>query len=108
MWQAKAYTDLRTLELWLQHIFSPFIQGRRRLLILDSLKAHKSHFVSHWLAMRQQSLVIVPEVTTCFIQPADVGVIGPLRREFQGRYESEVTQRLVAAGNRGPSCFATC
>ena len=67
---------------WLRQVFEPSTrekaQGKQRILICDGHDSHISgNFIAH--CMRNNiTLLVLPPHTSHLIQPADVGVFGPL------------------------------
>ena len=82
------------MQLWITHVLQPYLNGRRGLLLLDSFKVHLSDVVTNALLDINCRMETIPEHCTPFVQPADVCIIGPYRKEIQSRYQAEVTRRF--------------
>ena len=95
-------SDFLTLE-WLDHCFIPNTRrndGKRILLLIDR---HSSHLTSKFIAKCMNAsidLTNMPPHTSHRLQPLDIGIFGPLKRnlikhlEYRLRYDSRRLQRV--------------
>jgi hypothetical protein len=84
---------------WIRQVFEPATRekacGKQRLLICDG---HDSHISGDFLAYcyeNQISLLVMPPHSSHLLQPADIGVFGPL-----ATYHGQETDRLTSGGVR--------
>jgi hypothetical protein len=84
---------------WIRRVFEPATRekanGKQRLLICDG---HDSHISGDFLAYcyeNQISLLVMPPHSSHLLQPADIGVFGPL-----ATYHGQETDRLTSGGVR--------
>lgn len=83
--QAKAWFDERVMMEWISRCWS-FIVTEPCILILDSLKVHKSAAVAARLADMGTVVLYVPAGATSVALPLDIGAMGPLKHRYRSSY----------------------
>jgi hypothetical protein len=88
---------------YIDKILKPYLKGRPCLLILDKLKAHKTDFVLNYMKKKNIQQFLIDAGFTSELQPVDVCINGPLKRELRGQWEkwnAESAAIFTKAGNR--------
>lgn len=83
--QENAWFDDRVMQEWIDYAYFPTVESHS-LLILDSLKIHKSTKVSEKLAEVATDVLYVPSGCTGVSQPLDVGVMAPFKARMRREY----------------------
>lgn len=85
------WTDADVARVWLEAVFDPETaiqaQGRKRLLILDGHNSHCTLEFVVYAARKNITVLLLPPHTTHCLQPLDVGVFGPLAREWRKKVD---------------------
>jgi hypothetical protein len=76
---------------WLRRVFDPATrakaEGRRRLLICDGHESHISGSFIAYCVQNEITLLILPPHTSHILQPLDVAVFGPLKKQITAALE---------------------
>jgi hypothetical protein len=115
--QANAWMDQRIMIEWLELVLFPYVDaliqgGRRIVLVLDTLRVHRTPEVMRRIHGKMLRIIFVPGGLTGQLQPMDVGINGPLKhwlREMTAHEEpnNQVTteQRRIRIAGRVLSCW---
>jgi hypothetical protein len=83
--QSNAWFDEATMLDWIEQVWRHEVTGPT-VLILDSLKVHKSDAVKEALAYMGTYPLYVAGGTTSVCQPLDVGIMGPFKTRLRRLY----------------------
>lgn len=101
----KGWTDDELGYYWLVEVYEPcsreFIQpGEKRLLILDGHVSHVNYEFCEFCRIHDIILFCLPSHSTHLLQPLDVGLFGPLQREYSKVLEDYFLSTGVGISHR--------
>lgn len=80
---------------WIKLIWEPYArQFKRTLLIMDKFSVHKKQEIIALLQSLNTDVVIIPGGLTYYVQPCDIYVNGPLKRQMRKRWQEHITSQL--------------
>lgn len=78
--QSKGWADQRSLDIWLNKIWKPYVSGHSSsVLLLDDFACHKQASFIENINTLGTSVEYIPGGYTCVVQPCDVGVMKSLK-----------------------------
>jgi len=80
--QKNGWMDERTTQIWFERVWRPYVDGHpRSLLMLDHFSCHMQESLHNSLASVGTDLELIPGGYTSVLQPVDVGVAAPFKRQ---------------------------
>ena len=79
--QRKGWMDNRTIDLWYERVFKPYVSGctERSGLLLDDFKCHRNSELVTKMDEANADRYMIPPHYTGLLQPCDVGINKPLK-----------------------------
>ena len=95
--QAKGWMDEERMLEWIQKVWTPYVDGNRALLSLDTFSGHLTDRVKDALDKCGTKMLVIPGGCTSVLQPLDVSINKP----FKAYIRQSWCERMVSEAETG-------